>query len=88
MSNPREFYICMYANGSFKGSVNFNKPPADGKYITTIAKSAYDQLLADAREMQKALDKIANEDYRGNRPNSAVIAYEALKPLNKKYGEK
>ncbi len=26
-----------------------------------------------------ALEKIANEDYRGNRPYSATIAFEALK---------
>lgn len=27
-----------------------------------------------------ALEKIASEDYRGNRPSSAVIAYNALHP--------
>ena len=29
-------------------------------------------------ELEAALKEIANEDYRGNRPNSATIAYKAL----------
>lgn len=44
----------------------------DGEYV-----SYYDFEIAI-----QALRKIANEDYRGNRPQSAVDAYNTLKELN------
>lgn len=31
----------------------------------------------------EALEKIANEDFRGNRPHSATIAYKALQKIKK-----
>jgi hypothetical protein len=33
----------------------------------------------EVQRYKSALEKIANEDFRGNRPQSAVIAYKALK---------
>ena len=46
-----------------------------------VIDSMYDEierLQAENAKLREALEKIANEDYRGNRPQSAVIAYEAL----------
>ena len=39
------------------------------------------KLREENRELVEALKKIANEDFRGNRPQSAVLAYETLKAL-------
>jgi len=38
-------------------------------------------LEAENLMMEDALTKIANTDYRGNRPYEAVIAYEALRKV-------
>jgi hypothetical protein len=46
----------------------------DNEKILVIEKSAYDKAI-------KTLKKIANEDFRGNRPQSAVDAYNTLKEL-------
>lgn len=35
---------------------------------------------ARATRYERALRRIASEDYRGNRPQSAVVAHEALNP--------
>jgi hypothetical protein len=40
-------------------------------------------LLPEYLRYRKALARIASEDYRGNRPQSAVIAYFALHPEEK-----
>jgi len=43
-----------------------------------FANFVADDQRAKNAKLREALEKIANEDYRGNRPQSAVIAYEAL----------
>jgi hypothetical protein len=42
------------------------------------------QLKSDYKKMKEALEKIANEDFRGNRPWGATIAYAVLKELRYK----
>lgn len=54
----------------------------DERLEHVISKSAYDQLLADAREMQKALEKID-----GNF-GDWDLATKAAETFKKKYGEK
>lgn len=41
------------------------------------------RLEDENKKFREALERIANEDYRGNRPQSAVIAYYALHPEEK-----
>lgn len=37
-------------------------------------------LVRENERFRKALKEIAGEDYRGNRPHSATVAYRALNP--------
>lgn len=76
--DPEIGFNCEYLSGYFTAyeSVNF------------IEERAYDSLAAeleqvkkDKAEAVKALEEIANQDYRGNRSRESVIAYKALKTI-------
>lgn len=43
-------------------------------------------VLSEAAKLVEALNEIANEDFRGNRPNSSVVAYKALSDWKKFLG--
>ena len=72
MSAPREWWI----HENMKEV--FNIPPwkcgREAEVVHVIERSAYSKAI-------EALKNIADQDYRGNRPNECVIAYEALKAL-------
>lgn len=89
MEKPREFWV-------YEGLKNLSTlifiyrkaqpikqtAPENFNEICVIEKSAYDQLLADARELQKAL-----EFYRDNYGDwDSVIAENSLEDFEKKYG--
>lgn len=54
-----------------------------GEALAAVAelRKDYDAALGELRVMADALREIANEDFRGNRPRSATIAYNALKGI-------
>lgn len=47
---------------------------------------SYDQLLADARELQKALETVLNQPFNGSWDSQAVFVQNVLVPFTKKYG--
>lgn len=95
MKKPREFWISQTDaddEANYAGEALF-KHPRQGPLlwqsclVHVIEKSAYDQLLADARELQKAL-KLIKESNHGKDwyliPDK--VAARALETFTKKYG--
>ena len=60
MQMSEEYWINDNAEGD--GTLSVSKTPWYG-YKQAILKSAYDQLLADARELQKALERARDRDF-------------------------
>jgi len=52
-----------------------------GQSCRKIINERVPVLIAERNILIDALREIANEDYRGNRPHSAVVAYNALKKI-------
>ena len=96
MKKPREFWISQTDaddEANYAGEALF-KHPRQGPLlwqsclVHVIEKSAYDQLLANARELQKALGhyQSSHYDHKGNACYADSAATKALETFTKKYG--